>query len=575
MILVTTALEETFPQNTKDEVLFLGEWCKIYSKKDYWSKFNSKTLNYHWDDRDKLYLDYQYLTGIYEKYLFILSEQLNLIHGEGHSLRYWRIIIGPWLRRFIDIVFDRHATINKAIIDHNIDKVYAVNVDFSDTVPVDMHDFNQLSISDEWNHFIYSFLIEKTQCNTINIGNSLKIKHAVLSNNTIKKISMQFNRLNDVCFYASYIERFNLLKLQLSLKQLPAFDYIDRVFIDSAYDKSIRSNINLISKDIDDFESSLIELIRIQIPKSYLESYKELKEVSLKRYTSKTKAIVTANGQYSFDDFKIWSATQVENKAKLIIAQHGGHYGTGLFSSHEEHEIKISDRYFSWGWEDDNSKVIPMPANKLAGKINGNPNGDILIVIMNMPRYHYLTYSVPISTQYLSYLNQLISFVSSAKKEVREYIKIRTYHQDYNWCVRDRIYDSGLVDIVDNDPKLVKSFKDRLQDCRLYIATYNATTFLETFAFDFPTLIFFNSEYWELNSNAKKYFDKLEQVGILHYSEKSLNIKLMQIYKDPMDWWMGVEVQKAKDDFCLQFASTSNTFVQEWNKEINKLIKND
>ena len=73
MILVTTALEETFPQNTSDEVLFLGEWCKIYNRKDYWSKFNSKTLDYHWDDRDKLYSDYQYLTGIYEKYLLILS----------------------------------------------------------------------------------------------------------------------------------------------------------------------------------------------------------------------------------------------------------------------------------------------------------------------------------------------------------------------------------------------------------------------------------------------------------------------------------------------------------------------
>ncbi|MBL7005109.1 MAG: hypothetical protein ISR69_13915, partial [Gammaproteobacteria bacterium] len=275
------------------------------------------------------------------------------------------------------------------------------------------------------------------------------------------------------------------------------------------------------------------------------------------------------------DDFKIWSAIQVESKSKLIIAQHGGHYGTGLFSSHEEHEIKISDRYFSWGWGDDNSKVIPMPANKLAGEVNGNPNGDILIIIMNLPRYHYLTYSVPISTQYLSYLDQLISFVSSVKKEVREYIKIRTHHQDYNWCVRDRICDSGLVDIVDNNSYLVKSFRDRLKDCRLYIATYNATSFLETFVFDFPTLIFFNSEYWELNSNAKKYFDKLEQAGILHYSEKSLNIKLMQIYKDPMDWWMSVEVQKAKDGFCLQFASTSNTFVQEWNKEINKHIIND
>jgi putative transferase (TIGR04331 family) len=575
VVLVTTALKEAFPKNTKEEVLFLGEWCKIYSKKDYWLKFNSKTLDYHWNDRGKLYSDYQYLTGIYEKYLLILSEQLNLIHGGSHSLRYWRIVIGPWLRNFIDIIFDRYTTINEAITSHNFDKTYILNIDLSDAVPIDMHDFNQLSISDDWNHFIYSLLIEKTQCNTINIGNTLKVKHASLLNNTIKKISMQFNRLNDVSFYGSSIEKQNLLKLQLSLKQFPALDYIDRVSIDSPHDENIRNIIDLSSNNLDHFESILIELIKKQIPKSYLESYKKLKKVSLRRYKSGVKVIVTAVSYSSFDDFKIWSAAQIEDKAKLIIAQHGGHYGTGLFASHEEHEIKISDRYFSWGWESDNSKVIPMPANKLVGEINSNPSGDILIVMMNIPRYHYLTYAVPISTQYLSYFDQLMSFVNGTKEDVKKNIKIRTYPKDWDWCIRDRIKDSELLNIVDNDTDLAKNFRSRLEGCRLCIATYNSTTFLETFAFNYPTLVFFDLKYWELNPNAKKYFDKLERAGILHYSVKSLNIKLNQIYQDPIGWWMNVEVQKAKDDFCLQFANTSNTFVQDWNKEINKLINND
>jgi len=67
-----------------------------------------------------------------------------------------------------------------------------------------------------------------------------------------------------------------------------------------------------------------------------------------------------------------------------------------------------------------------MPANKLVGEINSNPSGDILIVMMNIPRYHYLTYSVPISTQYLSYFDQLMSFVNGTKEDVKKNIKIRT-----------------------------------------------------------------------------------------------------------------------------------------------------
>ena len=52
MILVTTALEESFPSSIKEEVLFLGEWCKIYDRKKIWSKFNSQTMPYHWNDRN-------------------------------------------------------------------------------------------------------------------------------------------------------------------------------------------------------------------------------------------------------------------------------------------------------------------------------------------------------------------------------------------------------------------------------------------------------------------------------------------------------------------------------------------
>ena len=60
LFLVTTALEDTWPEPDKP-TLFLGEWCKLHLRKNYWKNFISKTVPYHWDDRDKLYKDYQYL----------------------------------------------------------------------------------------------------------------------------------------------------------------------------------------------------------------------------------------------------------------------------------------------------------------------------------------------------------------------------------------------------------------------------------------------------------------------------------------------------------------------------------
>ena len=67
---------------------------------------------YHWSNKNKLENDNQYLTDLYERYLVYLSNILNKFHHKNNDTKYWRILIGPWLRFFIDIVFDRYETIN-------------------------------------------------------------------------------------------------------------------------------------------------------------------------------------------------------------------------------------------------------------------------------------------------------------------------------------------------------------------------------------------------------------------------------------------------------------------------------
>jgi putative transferase (TIGR04331 family) len=58
MFLITTADQRFWKKD--EEILFLGEWCKIYDQRHIWSELNYKVLPYHWDDREKLYQDYIY-----------------------------------------------------------------------------------------------------------------------------------------------------------------------------------------------------------------------------------------------------------------------------------------------------------------------------------------------------------------------------------------------------------------------------------------------------------------------------------------------------------------------------------
>jgi putative transferase (TIGR04331 family) len=139
------------------------------------------------------------------------------------------------------------------------------------------------------------------------------------------------------------------------------------------------------------------------------------------------------------------------------------------------------------------------------------------------------------------------------------------------WHIRDRLSDYGFENQIDSLENSSKKFTKRLSECRLCIATYNATTFLETFSNNFPTLLFWNEEHCALNQDAKPYFDKLHHVGILHYSAESLAKKVEEVYQDPIQWWMTDNIQKAKDEFCFQFANIGKSPIRKWHRELKKI----
>ena len=45
------------------------------------------------------------------------------------------------------------------------------------------------------------------------------------------------------------------------------------------------------------------------------------------------------------------AADKVEKSTKLIIAQHGGHFGMTPMESYAKHQYIIPDKWISWGWQ--------------------------------------------------------------------------------------------------------------------------------------------------------------------------------------------------------------------------------
>ena len=578
--LITTAIKETWKYD--DNTICLGDWCKTYENQNEWKRLNSIVVSYHWDNRRKLYNDHKTLRIIYERLLIDVSYILNDIHNTNHSIRYWRILIGPWLLYFTEIVFDRWECIKKVNNEYDIINTRILNIPTESIIPFGMNQFRSMYITEVWNHYIFAKIIKK---NT-NIKYEIVDYRSYFRNekNTYYKIKGLlksipfkilestlniFSKKNDAFFLSTYLNLKSEILLNLSFLQIPVIRSTKKI-PEISPDINLRSRIILDQKFYDGFEKFIREIIFESIPTIYLEGYKKLisKAESMK-WPQKPKLIFTS-GAYNADDiFKIWAAKFVEKGTPLIIGQHGGNLGSALWTSSEEHENAIADRYLTWGWNNGSKKHFPLGIIKHFNSYYSkwDINGDLIFISYVMPRYSYVMGSYPVAAKQTELsLNDQFIFYSKLLVDIKNKSKIRIFNPDWDWHQAER-WISKFPNI--NIDKGLKPLNEVFKSTRLVIVVYNGTVFLETLALNIPTLIFWDSKYNEIRPAAIKYFNSLENAGILYYSPEQASKKANQIWNKIEIWWYSKEVQDARKYFCDEFAKIPSEPIKETRKALS------
>lgn len=575
--LITTADERSWRPDRP--VLFLGEWCRLYKRRASWERLDAQVVPYHWDDREQLYRDYLYLRDLYESLLSELAEALNAYHGVAHSQRYWRLLVGPWLGYFTQILFDRWTMIHRAAAGYQIDGTLVLEVPPEEAIPAHMGDFAEKFANDTWNHHICGRILtgwtdircerggiadaDRTppvwynEAATLHVGRRVRRMGARF----LSLLSAVVSRKTDAFFLATYLPLLQDFSLQAALGQIPKLWRTlppPRV----APDLSARRRLSLRENGAGKFEQCLRRLIPEQIPTLYLEGYRVLQTTAADLpWPRRPKLIYTSNSYNVNDIFKAWAAARVDEGSPLVIGQHGGTCGASRWNFIEEHEQAIADRCLTWGWSENPAKHYPTCALKLQGERTGrwNPQGGILLATMVAPRYSYWMYSGMIAGQTLGYLEDQFRFAASLPDSLRAQLLVRLYVHDMGWGQmarwRDRLPDVRLASTR-------SSFLRQARHSRIVVATYNSTTFLETLGLDIPTVIFWNPRHWELRLSAQPYFARLKEVGILHDTPESAARQIATVWEDVRGWWHRTEVQEARRIFCDHFARMPRDYMK-------------
>ena len=578
--LITTALEKSW--SVDEPVLFLGEWCCLYSRRDKWSAMNKEVLPYHWDDREKLYIDYQYLTALYERLLPVVASQLNKLHSVEHSIRYWRILVGPWLLRIIHIVFDRWECIQRAL-DYCELNGSTILSDFDYvTTPADMSHLMKLNQGDDWNHQMYGLILKYVRCVPLNIKPTSTPFHSVKETITqIKKekrlgtaiyslLSKYFIKDQDLFFYDTYLSQIGAMNLQLRFLQVPQLRRAPRVVIPN-YDETYRKwGVANVAEN--KFETFLCQIIPTQIPRLYVEGHRQLNETVASCYWPQMpKLIFTSNALWYDDVVKAYTAAKVEQGSALVYGQHGGGYRTAKFNLDEQHELTIADRYLSMGWTDSASlKVTPLGFFKYKKRWHGpfNKKNNLALVTLNIPRYSFRGCSES-ALNVKNYIENSFHFVQSLKEIPKKKLVVRLGGDEKGWFHHQRWGDRFPTVALDSGEKNIYSL---MKTSRLVVSTYNQTTLLETLALGIPTIAFFDLNNTPLRTSAIPFYQALKRVGIFHETPESAAEQVNIVWDDVDAWWSGSDLQQAVSDFTYVYCRRNPHVVSDIHRTLKEVM---
>ncbi len=492
----------------------------------------------------------------YKRYIKILSNYLNKIHGKNYSLKYWEIIIGPWLISFIYLLDYRYKNINNKKFNNKINYI---------VTPYDYTAFSWfINIESDYNksldNLIIKFLISE------NYNKKIIFKKIFLKENILKLgLKYIFSKIINLSLYFSKIAMISPYfswYYQLKIIFISKFKIFPIYFIDTSrllnfqfLVPTARGWFRKRNKFQDPLDRLLYRIILKQIPYIYLEGYKSnLKAIPDIR--KNVQIIYSAVAYQENEKAKLFSAESFEkNSTKIFGGQHGGSpYGT---TPHPfaYHESELLDKYFTWGWKKSKNHIplgsikFSMQKSKVIRSRNKSSKEDFLF-ISDAGQIHWPDGTgIPSGNQWNTYYEDQIKFFKELDDLSFSKIlyRIHPYHNLYPFRKTRKI--SKLNIKFDKNQKILES----LRSAELVICDNLKSTFYEMILYDIPVILILNEKLWKYDKKFKMHILRMKKAKMYHSSTKSA-VKFLVKNSSKFDsWWNSIEVKNIRKDLTKNY----------------------
>jgi len=563
--LITTADERSWKFDRP--VLFLGEWCRLYGRRHVWSGMDAIVAEPYGLKVGQKERDITYIQTLSSQLLCEMVDALNAFHNTHHGLRYWHIVIGPWLQRYVAATFNRYFTLEQALKAHEL--LGTTVFDFTDysLATTDYLAFSWACNDDVWNHVLYAKILSFWGYKKIELdfmplrsirgfaqeGNHKFTWRRRAVRFVLNNILPKFSRNRDAFISNSYLPLIEEVKLQISLGQCPQL-WQSPELGKMALDLEKRQRFSIDAENYTGFD----RFVRIQlneiIPICYLEGYNQLvKQVKSLPWPTEPMFIFTSVNFSADEIFKVWTGGKVEEGSPYFIGQHGNNYGT-LIGNPNWPELVTCDKFLTWGWTNGNSKNLPAFVFKTAGlkPLCRVSDGGLLLVETFIPirTFHYDVY-----VEHEIYQNEQFRFVTALPEAIQQQLTVRLrHHKDSScWSDEQRWKARSPQTRIEND---LANIWEMIAQSRLVVFSFDSSGILENLALNIPTMCFWHGGFHHLLPGAKAYYELLRGAGIIADSPEQAAENIAFRWDNISEWWGSKEVQNARKAFCGQYART-------------------
>lgn len=566
--LITTADERSWKFDRP--VLFLGEWCRLYERKHVWEGMDAAVAEPYGLAPTQKERDLAYVQSLSSQLLVEVADALNRFHGTTRTNRYWHIVIGQWLQRYVALTFNRYFTLQQALENHELSGTAVFDSTGYRLATNDSLEFIWASNDDVWNHVLCSDILSFMGTLSMEVetaplrGNTgftqenahvtvakVSAKHRVMK--TAATVLPKFGRKRDAFITNSYLPPRVEAKLEISLGQFPQFWRREPVPVVAA-DPDLRERFRIHEGDHRGFELFVRRQLAKVIPTCYLEGFGELvAQTKQLPWPAEPRFIFTSNNFDTDETFKVWTGSKVEEGSPYYIGQHGNNYGT-LLGSENWPELVNCDAFYTWGWTNGSPRNVPAFLFKTAGRKapRRNPTGGLLLI--ELPLGHRITPQDSYH-EFGVYQEEQFQFVSGLPDRIRKELTVRMHpaSRQTRWADEKRWKDRSPDTRVETGGASVFGL---IEGSRLVVHSYDSTGILETLAWNVPTICFWQDGLNHLLPRAKPFYELLREAGILADTPDHAAALVALHWDNVTEWWESDSVQKAREAFCAEYART-------------------